>query len=193
MSQALLDELKRENLCTHFILPLLKINKVSFAPLGFVNSYITKDRKRIAVEVMDLSLISRKLLIHPHFSAIYKYNDGYLIMFRLANNWTDDVRLFCEGKYSQFTGKAKEAIIRYSGLPYHKKEDRGTRIVTDGRLLALEKHKALKGMWERELFTQTGKAADDPELHLPDEYLSVPGEESYINPEGLTRIRETQL
>lgn len=191
MSQALLDELKRENLCTHFILPLLKINKVSFASLGFVNSYITQDRKRIAVEVMELALISRKLLVHPCFSNIYKYKDGYLIMFRLTENWKDDVRLFCEGKFSQLTGKAKEAIIRYSGLPYKSKD--GTRTVTDGRLLALERHQALKDMRARELFTDTGKHEDDPEVHLPDEYLSVPGEDSYINPEGLTRIRETQL
>lgn len=191
MSQALLDELKRENLCTHFILPLLKINKVSFAPLGFVNSYITKDRKRIAVEVLDTTLISRKLLIHPHFSNIYKYKDGFLVMYRLDAKWADDVRLFCEGKYSQLTTKAKEMIIRHSGLPYKSKE--GTRTVTDGRLLALEKHQALKEMRERELFTATGKLEDDPDVHLPDEYLSIPGEESYINPEGLTRIRETQL
>jgi len=191
MSQALLDELKRENLCTHFVLPLLKLNKVSFAAPGFLNTYISSDRQRVLVEVADLTFLSRKMSIHPDFSGIYGYKDHYLIIFRLRKRWKDDLDLFCEGKYSKLSKSAKEFIIRYSGLPYQKKE--GTRTVTDGRLLALEKHKVLKGMWERDLFTQTGKEKDDPDIHLPDEYLSIPGEESYLDPEGLTRIRETQF
>lgn len=192
MSQALIDDLKKENLCTHFILPFLKVGKKNFTSSGFINSYLTSDRKRIAVKLADIALLSRTVLTHPEFVAIYKDNDGlYLLMFRLRERWQDDVALFCAGKYSKLSSKAKEYIIRYSGLDYRKKE--GNRVVTDGRLLALEKHKALRGMWEKEYFTQTGKAIDNPEIHLPDDYLSVPGEESYISPEGLTRVRETQL
>lgn len=191
MSQALIDELKRENLCTHFILPLLKLSKVSFTPSGFVNSYLTSDHKRIAVKLADTVLLSRAILSHPEFVAIYRDHDGYyLVMFRLRDRWQQDVSLFTEGKYSQLSRKAKDYIIRYSGLPYRRRE--GHRIVTDGRLLALEKHKMLKGMWERELFSQSSRQIDDPDQHLPDEYLSVPGGESYINPEGLARIREQQ-
>lgn len=192
MSQALIDELKRENLCTYFVLPLLKLNKGSFTASGFINCYLTSDLKRLAVKISDVILLPRKVTMHPEYSVTYRDDNGcYLVMFRLRSKWQKDVLLFSKGKYSRMSTTAKEAIIRFSGLPYHRLED--GKVVTDGRLLALEKHKVLRGMWEREMFTQTGKRLDDPDQFLPDELLSIPGEESYINPEGLARIRETQL
>lgn len=191
--QALINELSKENLCTHFILPLLKLSKVSFTPSGFVDSYLTVDHRRIAVKVTEIVLLSRTIISHPEFIAIYKDGKGhYLIMFRILRRWERDVELFTQGKYSQLSEKAKDHIRRYSKLPFRKKEG-NARNITDGRLLALDKHPALKGMWEEGLFSDTGKAKDDPGLHMPEEYLSIPGESSYINPEGLTRIRETQL
>lgn len=194
MSQALIDELKRENLCTHFVLPLLKLSKVNFHSSGFVNCYLTKDCKRIAVRIMDTVLLSRTILSHPEFSAIYKDTDGsYLVMFRLRNRWQNDLMLFVEGKYSKFSADARSYITRYSGLPYKKKD--GNRVVTDGRLLIFEKPEVLKEMWGQDLYpaSGSGKPIDDPELHLPSEFLSKPGEESFINPESLTRVRVTQL
>ena len=119
MSQALNNALKQENLCTHFILPLLKLNKISFTSSGFVNALLTIDRAYRCEDRGTES--SRKVLAHPDFTAIYKDVDGYyLVMFRLRDVWQKDVGLFCEGKYSQLSSKAKEYIIRYSGLPYHK-------------------------------------------------------------------------
>lgn len=192
MSQAFIDELKAENLCAHFILPFLKLSKFSFTSSGYINTFITQDRQRVAVQITDTVFLSRSILVHPEFSAIYKTHDNYyLVTFRIRSRWQNDLDLFCEGKYSHLSAKAKEYIIRYSKLPYHKKE--GEKVVTDGRLLALEKHISLRGMWEKELFEVTGKSQDDPDLHLPEEYLSLPGESTFINQVGLTRVRETQL
>ena len=190
MSQALIDQLKRENLCTHFVLPLLKLNKVSFNESGFVNCYLTKDLKRVVVKLVDTILLSRRIFDHPEFSAIYIDANGYyLITFRLRDRWADDLQLFAKGQYSQFSMKAKQRIINHSGLRYRKRE--GSQVLTDGRLLALEKHTLLREMWEREYYSQLpGQRPQNPDLHMPEEYLSVPGEESYINLDGLAKIRE---
>lgn len=192
MSQALIDELNRENICTHFVLPLLKLSKFNFNCSGFINCYITTDLKKVVVKIADRVLLSRIVLNHPDFFAIYEDTDGYfLVVFSIRDKWAEDLKKFSEGKFSQFSDQAKQYIFRYSKLPRNVMN--GNKIpVTDGRLLALEKHEAMRVMWKKRLYENTGRAIDDAELYLPDEYISSPGKESFVILKNLKRIREAQ-
>ena len=52
-------------------------------------------------------------------------------------------------------------------------------VVTDGRLLALEKHEIMKEMWEDRLSSRKSR------VELQGELLSIPGKKSYIRLEDL--------
>ncbi len=182
MSQTLINELKDENLCTHFVLPLLKLNKFSFTSSNFVNCYLTEDGSKIIVNVVDTTLVSRKAIRHKnYFSSLPTDNSTYLVYF-VPVQWKSDVSLFMQGKFSMMSKHAKEVIRRFSGLNYKQKG------LTDGRLLALDKHPVLKNMWENELTNVTGSQRSIVELDEDMELLSIPGKQSYINLEGLKRI-----
>lgn len=189
LKEDLIKELHSENLCTYYILPLSKLSKVDFSSAGFVNCYITQDFKRIAVRIMEPLLLNKNLMDHPDFSAIYRDNNTFLVMFRIRPNWKDDVRLFMEGKFSKMTNRAKDTIVRFSGLAYESKKN--GKVVTDCRLLALEKHESLKSVWMDLLFPKESKKYQD---HLlPEELLSIPDpQKTLINPSNLTRIRLTE-
>lgn len=190
MSQALIDELQQENLCTHYILPLLKLSKFSFNSAGFINCFLTTDLKKVVVKVADKILLSRTIFCHPDFCGLYLDDDDmFLLVFTIRGKWGKDLELFKEGKYSQLSKQAKEYIIRYSRLANRIKVH-GKAPRTDGRLLALEKHGILREMWKRVLYDNTGKSIDDAEEYLPEEYLSSPGKESFIVLQNLKRIRE---
>jgi hypothetical protein len=190
MSQALIDELKRENLCTHFVLPLLKLNKFSFTSAGFINSFLTQDLTRIAVQIVDRTLLGSQVLrLHPDFIGTY-HKEGYqFVVYNLRRKWARDLELFKTGKYSQLSAQAKDYIHRYSGLLFQERE--GDRIVTDGRLLALDKHRGLREMWRRYLYSDSDE--QDADRYLPDEILSIPGKKSFIDLSGSGRIRETSV
>ena len=171
MSNRLLEELRRENLCTHFILPLLKLNKVMFVGSNFVDSYLSKDKQWIIVKVIDQSFLSRNVTeIHPNFHTLYSLEDYTYVVYSIGTKWREDVERFSLGRFSTMSEQAKDSIRRWSGLDYNKKNG------TDGRLLALEKHSVLRKMWIELI---------EPNGTIPEELLSIPGEKSYIDLEVL--------
>lgn len=185
MSQALIDELGKENLCTHFVLPLLKINKFSFITSNFVNSYLYPEGTGIIVKVFNTDLLSRKLFVHPMFVETVEISPYTYLLYRIPDYWHQDVRLFMEGKFSLMSDRAKDTIVRYSGLPYRERNGKGKRAVTDGRLLALEKHEVLKDMWERVL-----NLNEDAHRWIQNaELLNVPGKDSYMDPLSLLHAK----
>lgn len=171
MSQEVREKLKEENLCTHFILPLMKINKFSFVPSNFVNCYLNRSGTLVFVEVLDTLLVSRSALdLHYAFQGIRKRGETFVLVYRVTSAWTQDVQLFIKGKYSKMGKPAKDFIRKHSGLNYKKKEF-GKARVTDARLLALEKHPMLKNMWENLV---------DVTITNESELLSIPGDESFM-------------
>ena len=186
MSVELLEELQRENLCTHFILPLLKLNKFNFASANFIDSYLAKDslpsNTRIIVKVVDATLVPKSTLLHSNLINIYDGVDDRFnyLEFSVPTFWRLDITYFRTGEFSSMSKIAKEAIIRHGCLVYKKKGIVGTTMVeTDVRILALDRHKSLRSWWESEL---------DITLKDDDELLSIPGEKSYIDTKALTLI-----
>lgn len=188
MSQSLIEELAQEHLCTYYVLPLLKLNKFSFPSSNFVNCYLTRDGSKVIVQVMELLLVPRKVIKHSrHLKSLTdSERKSIYLIFAIPGKWRHDVSLFIQGKFSAMSKPAKSTIRIYSGLDYKIRKE--GKILTDGRLLALDRHPVLKQMWESELSsddkTQTGRI----ELDEEDELLDIPGERSYINPEGLIQI-----
>lgn len=175
MSQRLIEELRKENLCTYFVLPLLKLNKTAFTVGNFVNCFLTPDKSKIVVEIGDLALVAGKVFIHKEYAKHGNTHEGKAyILFTIPRKWHADVLKFCAGTFSVMSEPAKKAVKAYSGLPYQKRDR--NKVVTDGRILALEKHPALEEAWIKMLDS-------DGTTTLPDngELLSIPGPESFID------------
>lgn len=161
-------ELHRENLCTYFILPLLKLNKFSFVtPRNFVESYLHEEGTSIFVKLNDIHFFEHRMRLHAYYKAWWKDEQGkHYIQYSIPEQYQQDVQLFLQGKYSKFSAKAKEMIQIHSGLVFRSRDEKGT-ILTDTRLLALEKSPLVKRMWEERLAV---------ELDDESELLSMPGD-----------------
>lgn len=165
-----IQELKKENLCTYFILPILRLNKFSFGGSNFIDSYLTKDCKHIAAKVYDSEIISRTVKVHAGFVK-EEIRDGYSVLFfKIPPRHIKDVITFKNGQYSKLPEEVKNMIYGGSGLDY--KVSKGSKINTDLRLLALVRHQSLFDMWEKELDTILGP---------DDELLEPPGSRSFID------------
>lgn len=194
MSQLFIEELREVNLCTYYVLPLIKLSKFSFINSNFVNCYLSEDGTKVVVRVVEVLLVPRS--VTSHSSCCGTYTDTRkrrkFIVFSIPQYWCIDVALFRQGKFSKMSSKAKESIRRFSGLDY--KQRNGDQVLTDGRLLALDKHPVLKKMWEQQLTSVTpsknGKSVQRSSVELPDdaELLSIPGKGSYISLESLESL-----
>jgi len=177
----IIKELHKDNLCTYFILPLLKLSKFRFiADSNFIDSYLSQDRKYIIVQVLEILFLEYKLAEHPDFEGVYKDNHGHrFIAYAIPDRFTEDVEHFCSGQYSNMSDEAKELIRSYSGLTYKVRDKKSGLLITDVRLLALHKSQSLRDMWEDALACT---------LHDDQELLSIPGETSFISMDSIQRI-----
>lgn len=182
MSDRLIEQLKTENLCTYFVLPLLKLSKVSFVKSNFIDCYITRNGRIIAVGVYMLSLLSRKVYTDEYAVTVTDETTGInYILYETPSEWRRDIALFMKGKFSGMSNRAKDRIRTYSGLEYETPQGRKKK-VTDGRLLALNRDPMLREMWENKYDVRLGE---------DDELLSIPGDKSYID--WLPEIKKLQL
>jgi hypothetical protein len=148
----LLEELSAEHLCTHFVLPLLKLSKFNFLSGSFINSYLTAPTGStfLLVKVAEYRFLSRGLLEHPDFNALFTDENGYdYLMYGINRRWKGDLDYFRSGQYSVMSSIAKDMIFTYSKLP-NKVVTPDGRIQTDMRLLALDRNPALREWWKRE-------------------------------------------
>lgn len=170
-----MDEWKKDNLCTYFVLPLLRLNKFSFISSNFIESYLTADGRCIIVHVYDTTLISRTVFNHPGYVGCVQNADNTIyIIYTLPPARYHDVQKFIEGKYSKMTETTKDLIRALSTLDYRYAGNDKAAITTDGRLLALERHPALREAYEREFQL-------DVRLSPDDELLNPPGPRSFID------------
>lgn len=171
-------EIHRENLCTYFVLPLLKLNKQSYAGgHNFIDSYLSRDRNYLFVQVVEISFIEHRLLSHAYFEKVWKQGERYMIQYSIPNRWKADLALFIDGKFSRMSKEAKELIIQNSGLQYRQRDPPNRIPFTDVRLMALERSKAVREMWEQEY---------DVVLDDEDELLSKPTDKVYVDMATLT-------
>lgn len=181
----LIAAIHRENLCTYFVLPLLKLNKQRFAgEPNFMDSYLNEALDTIYVQVKSTVPIQHSIVRHPQYMGVWKDVQGRLfIEYRIPDNWKPDLRLFRAGKFSKMSNEAKERIRLFSGLQYRERRETDGVIVTDLRILALDKSIAIREMWEEHY----GVVLDDEQ-----ELLSIPASRSFINKDILQPLEDTQ-
>jgi len=153
----MVSQLNEHNLCTYFILPLAGVSKSKFGgDLNFVDTYLKKDLTSIYVEVFDSILVQGAI---PEYKEFTDVNGKVYLEFSINPSFKPDVEKFIEGKYSQFSARAKTTIRTKSGLMY--KTVVGLTSRTDIRLLALDKSPLLRDLWDEFLDTNVG---DEMEL-----------------------------
>lgn len=185
-SRQLIAVLHRENLCTYFVLPLLKLNKASFvSDLNFVDSYLVQPTDSdwgmsIVVKVQETDFFEHRMIMHPHYVGMWKDDKFKYVQYAIPFKWKEDVKIFMEGKYSYMSLAAKEMINTYSGLKYRVRRESDHKPVTDVRLLALDRSIAVREIWE-EFY--------DMCIDEKDELLSKPSEKSYLDISGFTKVQ----
>lgn len=176
MIEEIIRELYRENLCTYYILPLLKLNKESFlSDFNFVDSFLDIDKRFIVVQVHDVYFFQHVIDKHPCYCGIYQHVETKVkyVCFVIPDTFKRDVQYFTNGQYSLMSAKAKSYIRMYSGLLYENRNANGI-IVTDIRIQALDKGQALRRIWEQYLDLKEPMDSDQ-------ELLETPGISSYID------------
>jgi|ERR1044072_950813 hypothetical protein len=165
----LLREIRQTNLCTWYLLPLTGLTKFSFGEGLFINSYLEPKKLWVIVQVPDLNLVPRRLIVQ----SIKSWNNdrgGFLAYELLSNMWKEDIYCYLAGAYSKFSDDLKQVIFERSGLPYRQPDDKGG-FFTDIRLMAVEGREELKQYLREELNV----------TDLPDELLLPPSPESFMD------------
>lgn len=130
---------EEESLVAYYILPLIGLSFKTF-------SRFFKDcklyRSKDAVQVILYSGCKEEFWEHPNYQHDFTVEDLTYVTFSLPTEFGDDISMFCKGKYSKFSDKAKQKIYKHSGLLYNKQID--NTVVTDMKLLALTKSPILK-------------------------------------------------
>lgn len=107
-----------------YLLPLLgKTKQQLYIGTYFVNSYMSKDKKHIGLLYRftgtDKFKEFENQLISDKFCVKHIEYDPYhvLYIFRIQSEFTEDVRRFFDGKYSEFSDKTKKLIIDFHKVP----------------------------------------------------------------------------
>lgn len=180
----LVAEIHRENLCTYFILPLLKLNKKSFVcEDNFINSYLTREGLYIFVHVNAATYFMGRTQLHPQYLGLWTDKKGSeYFHFSIPGQWQQDVQVFIQGRYSQLSAAAKKGIHKHSGLLFRQKRITDNVAITDVRLLALDRSIAVRDLWE---------AHYGVSLNAEDELLSIAGNKAYIDMNDLVPVKKT--
>lgn len=106
---------QHDNLCNHYILPLVKRSSHDFKDGKFVASYLDLEQVQVVVEVEEMQEVYKSFANYS-----FSVDKGYktYIFYDIPVNFHNDVAMFMSGKYSQFSDEAKSYIRKYSKLPY---------------------------------------------------------------------------
>ncbi|SRR6266536_1630145 len=126
MNSDFIRTINEHNLCTCYILPLIGLNKFSFEEANFIDNYITRDGKIIAVEVVDFNLCF-EVRLNKHFVERKQKEYSEFLIFQIPDAWLEDVACYMRGEYSKLTEYAKELIRENSGLKYNVTDEQGNK------------------------------------------------------------------
>jgi hypothetical protein len=166
-----LEVVRKHNMCTYYLLPLLGINTFSFGVnINFKNCYANPQGTELYVSVYYLL---SSLENHKHLLRVEGEPGSPIYVFDLPQKWQDHFKLFKQGKYSQFSREAKDIIIQNSGLRYKALNTNGFP-TTDLRLMAIDDDKSRRNILRKKLSDYLDiEIAEDAEL------LSPPPESSF--------------
>ena len=105
-------ESNKQNLVTYFILPLLQLNKSSFGADNFINSYLDVNGY-LVVNTSKPILVTNTVYNSKYYITDYERDDKSIAyVFAIPEEYSNDIKLFTEGRYSELSAKAKIEIAR---------------------------------------------------------------------------------
>jgi hypothetical protein len=174
MRSAFIEAINKNTLCTWYILPLIGLNKFHFQEGNFIDSFITVDGAYIVVEVADWNLCPSIPTNKTYVRKEVGINCDRLV-FKIPENWAEDMSQFLRGAYSKMSEFAKQTIKEGSGLKYEHVDEAGNRR-TDAIILALDMHPILREQWIAELSVELHTYRSYPDIPDNMELLSIPQE-----------------
>lgn len=143
----------KESLVDYFILPLVGLSYRAFGPY-FKEAKLSRDLLSVRVKLSGGGC-SEKFWDNPNYQTDWDQGSNTYAVFRIPEEFKDDVKVFATGKYSKMSDVVKKVIFKGSGLHYNKRID--NLIVTDMKLLALTKSPILKEWIEKQYRVKKGK------------------------------------
>ena len=178
--------LESKNISTYYLIPLLRITPDQLGGAkNILNSYISRDHKRLIVSVSNPEIISTHNL-GSH--TVIERDEFVYYVFVLPKKFDRDVELFMKGKYSRISSKSKNLIRRYSNLASGETEESEfgeLKTTTSIWLLALDRKPSVRKMWEEILYSDPDT---ETEFTEDTEVLSVPEEDKIYLAEELTYV-----
>jgi len=109
--------------CKHFILPTLGNNKENFQTENYLEDVrLGKELDKLYLTYRYFkgelyNFLERFIMNHPNYVQHNDSDTGHVIYeFNIPAKFLKDVKLFKEGKYSQFSGELKSKIMSFYGL-----------------------------------------------------------------------------
>jgi hypothetical protein len=171
-------EKRSVNLCAHYLLPLISLNKLMFGkPDNFINCYLSEEGKHLVVEVKEFPV---QLEQHTCYKFDLVNEFGTMIVFEIPSDYNTTVKQFIDGKFSHFSPEVKDIIRKKSGLRW-RIPIAGGGVISAKELLALDRDDALRRSMEEQLAVKLS-----PEAEL----MSIPDETNYYNL-GLRQVQQS--
>lgn len=158
---------RSNNLCDVYILPLVNLNATNFGVGNFINSYVDTSDQYVVAKIRQINSVIKA---NPSYRFEFVRDEFVHAAFEIPISFKSVVKLFREGRYSQFSDEVKNIIRKRSGLMYKVPSANG-KSITARELLVLDKDKALKKVMESELLV---KIDEDAELG------SIPGDDNFL-------------
>jgi hypothetical protein len=140
-----------DNLVTYYMLPLIGLNRKTFAG-SFKTSYIDETGLKIYVE-LKRNMTSPTYKSSPQYITEMVIDRAMMILFTIPSQYIPDAYKFMLGKYSEMSKEAKKIIYETSTLAYNKKM--GSFSNTHPILQALDRTKVLRAYLIDELGVET--------------------------------------
>lgn len=170
----LLSAIYDSNICTYYLLPLVRLNKFSFGADNFIQCYVSREGDRLYIELRDIP----DFVYHrqDYLGITVLPSGGICVAFSLPDIWWEDYSKFQRGKYSKFSPQAKKCIESFSGMTINQISSGGDYAVTDSRILALDSSTRVRDALRKRL-------AAELDIDIPEdaELISVPSENNFLD------------
>lgn len=177
----LIEAIYDSNLCTYYLLPLVRLNKFSFGPDNFVQCYTSRDGSKLYVELKDIP----EFIYHreDYLGVTILPSGGLAVVIELPDIWWEDYTKFVTGQYSKFSPEARECICAYSGLLENQNIINEHYIYRDSRIIAIEDNTEARTKLRRLLSKEL-----DVFIPIGAELISIPSDSNFIDKAIITNI-----
>lgn len=104
---------QERSLAFHLLLPLLDLPATSLGPPENIRGvFLSTTDNILVVEVEHAPLLSDKVYQHPCLHHNYLYHPSYWLQFTAPEEFLPEFQAFREGKYSQFSPRARTLFSR---------------------------------------------------------------------------------